>query len=192
MLTKSRNLLVATAGAVAVAVAQASITILQSRLSLGLLIPVVVALCFTTYVASFGLFDRLYVKFLWPRFNRRNLSGIWTMHLSNLTDGSTRTGTVTIVHTPDELRVSCVNYRDGHATPYSTWASVFAAFTSDATLMLLYEVESTSDWKPFKRGVMRLMVVGDRPDLITGDFFDNAPSDDRGPVELTRSVVRKG
>jgi hypothetical protein len=186
MTERYRTLIVGLAGAVTVTVAQLAITALQAKLSIAAVVLVVAGVSLSTYIASFALIEHLYSTYVWQRYSRRNLSGSWDMRLTNLSDGSTRTGRAEIAQTPSALRVSCVNYRPGTEAAYSTWTSILADFADETTLFFVYQVESTADWKPFKRGIMRLQVAVREANVLTGDFFDNAPSDDRGPVTFTR------
>lgn len=182
------TLVVGVAGAVAVTVAQLTIAALKAAVATTTIVFIVVGISITTYMLSYAMADKLYTAVLWPKFAKRNLTGAWEMELCNLSDDSTRTGRTEVVHTPSRVRFSCINYRPGTATAYSTWTSISATFVDDTTLLVLYQVESTVDWKPFKRGVMRLQVATTKPDVMTGDFFDNAPSDDRGPITFRRST----
>lgn len=167
--------------------AQLTIAALKQLVSTTTIVFIVVGISIASYVLSFAMVDRFYSSVLWQRFTKRNLTGKWDMELTNLSDDSTRTGRAEVVQTPTSIRFSCINYRPGTATAYSSWTSIVAVFIDDTTLLLLYQIESTVDWKPFKRGVIRLQVGATRPDTMTGDFFDNAPSDDRGPIVFRRS-----
>jgi hypothetical protein len=181
-----RNLIVGLAGAFAVTVAHFVTQVLGDKLSVVGAAFIITAIALLTYATSFVLIDGLYEKVIWPTFARRNLTGQWKMELTNLADGSTRTGEAHIIHSPSLLRISCVNHRPGVAGAYSSWTSVLATFVDETTLLFIYQVESAVDTKPFKRGVMRLQVNVTAPKVMTGDFFDNAPSDDRGPVVFRR------
>jgi|NGEPerStandDraft_6_1074524.scaffolds.fasta_scaffold22242_5 hypothetical protein len=142
---------------------------------------------FSVYTLSFQLVDWLHRRYLWRMGSVLDLSGTWRLSLTNLADSTTREGEVHIHQDRDNLRLQGTNYRPPDNTAFSTWSSRLAVM-SESTLFVIYEIESSKDeGKNFKRGIIRLQLPNDAARPLVGDFYDNAPSTDRGPASLTRA-----
>lgn len=142
----------------------------------------------SVYTISFQFGDWLHRRYLWRVGAAINLNGCWDVELTNLRDGSTRVGEAYFRHDRDSINARGMNEKPGMG-PFSTWSTRLVVLTDD-TVFLLYEIESSQDpERNFKRGVIRLQIP-DSVDLpLRGDFWDNAPSEDRGPISFS---LRKG
>ena len=144
---------------------------------------------FSVYVLSFKFFD-LVDKYLIWRFYQPVLGGTWELDLTNLEDKSKRKGDVSIKQTRDSILVSAINYRlntqnEREDEPYSTWRSVEAILREDE-LFFIYEVESSVDIKPLKRGYMQFTIISSKPSDLKGHYYDAAPYNCQGPIVLRK------
>lgn len=146
----------------------------------------------SVYTISFQFGDWLHRRYLWRFGARINLNGSWDVKLTNLRDGTIRIGEAYFHHDRDSITARGVNEKPGTAGPFSTWSTRLVILTED-TVFLLYEIESSQDpGRNFKRGVIRLQIPGSFELPLVGDFWDNAPSEDRGPISFTfRKTTRR-
>lgn len=140
----------------------------------------------SVYAISFHLADWLHKEYFWRIGAAINLNGCWDLSLTNLDDGSTRRGEVYFRQDRDTVSAKGTNKKLGEDLPFSTWCSRLVVLT-EANIFLLYEIESSQDTgKHFKRGIIRLQIPDSHDQPLVGDFYDNAPSKDRGPIMLIR------
>ena len=139
---------------------------------------------FSVYIAFFTFFNFLHERWIWAWFTK-NLSGNWDGELTNLEDGSSRKSSVIIKQTRDTFLITGLNQKDDNPTPYSHWRGV-NELSHNEKVIILYEVESAKDKYHFKRGVMSLEIAASSGGLIHGFYFDSAPSNARGPIQLTK------
>lgn len=140
---------------------------------------------FSVYIIGFKIANYLDCHFLW-RFYLPVLNGKWQLQLTNLEDSSSRVGEVNIIQTRDSIMISAINYKlPNKDEPYSTWKSIDAIVRINE-LFFTYEVESSVDSKPFKRGYMKFSNITKQTKELLGNYYDAAPSNCQGPIILRK------
>lgn len=186
MNNKNNTILVGIAGSIAIIFFELALRMLSIVITgFDWNIVILILGTFSVYLLSFKFIDFLDNKFLW-RLYHPVLNGTWELQLDNLEDGSKRIGKTVIRQTRDTILITAINYKlPKEDEPYSTWKSV-EAIIGTSELFFTYEVESSIDIKPFKRGYMKFTIISKKPKELLGNYYDAAPSNCQGPIVLKR------